>query len=224
MLIGIYHIETCFSSINFTSMNEPLDPKEINADPKTDFSEIRLEKELSGKDEKESFGIHIYKEYFKFSAAHFLILPDGICERLHGHNYRVEAKIEGHLDKSAMVYDFLDVKPIIRRICDELDHCIILPGKNPAVEIYAGKDDKTEQESIFVLYKERNKEKKYMFPASEVIILPIDNTSVEMFAYYICHRIVSELGQVLNTSHIRKLKVIVHEALGQSGYYTKTIN
>ena len=33
----------------------------------------------------ESWSIELEKEYFKFSAAHFLIFPDGSAERLHGH-------------------------------------------------------------------------------------------------------------------------------------------
>src|SRR5690242_4697931 len=45
----------------------------------------------------ESWSIDIYKEYFKFSAAHFLIFPDGSAERLHGHNYRVYVEIAAEL-------------------------------------------------------------------------------------------------------------------------------
>ena len=38
--------------------------------------------------------IEVDKEYLKFSAAHFLIFPDGSAERLHGHNYRVYVEVE----------------------------------------------------------------------------------------------------------------------------------
>jgi len=37
----------------------------------------------------ERWSIEVEKEYLKFSAAHFLIFPDGSAERLHGDNYRV---------------------------------------------------------------------------------------------------------------------------------------
>ena len=48
----------------------------------------------------ESWAIFLEKEYFKFSAAHFLIFPDGTAERLHGPNYRVMVEIEGELVRS----------------------------------------------------------------------------------------------------------------------------
>lgn len=168
----------------------------------------------------EQFGLHISKENFKFAAAHFLTFPDGSSENLHGHNYQVEAKIEGSTDKAGMIYDFHDIKPIIKRICQELDHSILLPGENSLIQIETDSGGKTGQESIFVSYMD----KKYMFPAAEVVILPIDNTSVERFAYYICHRFHSELLKVFNTFHIRTLKIIVHESLGQSGSYKKNFN
>jgi hypothetical protein len=41
--------------------------------------------------QRESWSIQIDKDYLKFSAAHFLIFPDGTAERLHGHNYKVYA-------------------------------------------------------------------------------------------------------------------------------------
>ena len=45
----------------------------------------------------ERWSIDIQKEAFKFSAAHFLIFPDGSAERLHGHNYRVYVEIDAAL-------------------------------------------------------------------------------------------------------------------------------
>ena len=46
---------------------------------------------------QESWSISIDKDYLKFSAAHFLIFPDGTAERLHGHNYRVFVEIDAAL-------------------------------------------------------------------------------------------------------------------------------
>jgi hypothetical protein len=46
----------------------------------------------------EHWSIELEKESFKFSAAHFLIFPDGSAERLHGHNYRVFVEIDAALD------------------------------------------------------------------------------------------------------------------------------
>src|SRR5678809_1048521 len=54
----------------------------------------------------ERWSIELAKEYFKFSAAHFLIFPDGSSERLHGHNYRVRVEIEASLTRHGLVLDF----------------------------------------------------------------------------------------------------------------------
>jgi 6-pyruvoyltetrahydropterin/6-carboxytetrahydropterin synthase len=61
----------------------------------------------------ERWAIHMHKEYFKFSCAHFLIFPDGSKERLHGHNYHVDTEIEGQLTDTGLVIDFILVKPVI---------------------------------------------------------------------------------------------------------------
>ena len=68
----------------------------------------------------ERWGIDIAKEYFKFSAAHFLIFPDGSAERLHGHNYRVTVSIEAQLTRFGLVIDFQHIKPVIKALVDEL--------------------------------------------------------------------------------------------------------
>ena len=68
----------------------------------------------------ERWSIEIQKEYFKFSAAHFLIFPDGTAERLHGHNYRVFVEIDASLSRHGLVIDFKRVKPLVRELVDEL--------------------------------------------------------------------------------------------------------
>ena len=71
---------------------------------------------------EERFGIRLYKEYFNFGSAHFLIFADGSREELHGHNYRATLEIDAELDEAWLVADFLVVKPIFRGVCDSLDH------------------------------------------------------------------------------------------------------
>ena len=78
----------------------------------------------------ESWGIEIAKEYLKFSAAHFLIFPDGSAERLHGHNYRVFVEVEGRLSRHGLVIDFKTIKPIVRELVNRLDEHWIVPGEH----------------------------------------------------------------------------------------------
>jgi 6-pyruvoyltetrahydropterin/6-carboxytetrahydropterin synthase len=58
-----------------------------------------------------------------FASAHALRNYKGRCENTHGHNWRVEVVIEGErLDDTGMLVDFIDVKNLMARIIDPIDH------------------------------------------------------------------------------------------------------
>ena len=58
-----------------------------------------------------------------FSAAHRLRGYQGDCERLHGHNYRVEVAVESpQLDSAGIIMDFRDLKQILKKVLADLDH------------------------------------------------------------------------------------------------------
>lgn len=58
-----------------------------------------------------------------FSAAHQLREFKGDCERLHGHNWRIEVFIKGeHLAKTGVLIDFKVLKDQVHDILDGLDH------------------------------------------------------------------------------------------------------
>jgi 6-pyruvoyltetrahydropterin/6-carboxytetrahydropterin synthase len=60
---------------------------------------------------------------FEFDAAHNLIHYHGKCERLHGHTYKLVVKIEGEPDKEGMVYDFVELKRVVKeKVVDKFDH------------------------------------------------------------------------------------------------------
>ena len=59
----------------------------------------------------------------EFSSAHVLHGHPGDCKRMHGHNWIVEAKVEGNnINKIGMVIDFKDIKNILSDIISKLDH------------------------------------------------------------------------------------------------------
>ncbi|WDC83698.1 6-carboxytetrahydropterin synthase QueD [Caloramator sp. mosi_1] len=60
---------------------------------------------------------------FEFDAAHNLIHYHGKCERLHGHTYKLVVKLEGEPDSEGMVFDFVELKRIVKeRVIDKFDH------------------------------------------------------------------------------------------------------
>ncbi len=59
----------------------------------------------------------------EFEAAHFIDGYAGKCQRLHGHNWTVEARVCGReLDRLGMLIDFKLLKTELNRVLDELDH------------------------------------------------------------------------------------------------------
>ena len=65
-----------------------------------------------------------------FDSAHFLADYEGKCANLHGHRWRIVAKVSGARlqefgDKEGMVLDFSDLKRELRGLADGMDHCLI---------------------------------------------------------------------------------------------------
>ena len=59
----------------------------------------------------------------KFEAAHRLSFYDGKCNRLHGHNWKVDLEIYGDMPKiSHLLFDFTHLK----KIADKFDHKILV--------------------------------------------------------------------------------------------------
>jgi 6-pyruvoyltetrahydropterin/6-carboxytetrahydropterin synthase len=160
---------------------------------------------------RESWSIWMHKEYFKFSCGHFLIFPDGSKERLHGHNYQVDVEIAGDLTDKGLVIDFKLAKPIVRAICDELDEHVILPGQHPELRIEAPVDG-------HVAFRYR--ECRYLVPAEELIVLPLNNSSVENLAAWIGREMARRFVAQFGPTQIRRLRVCVSETSGQHGVYT----
>lgn len=148
--------------------------------------------------------------YLNFSAAHF-ITYGGKCERLHGHNYGVLVEIEGELGEDRLVFDFTVLKHITREICRTLNHRFLLPLHNPHLELTPS------TESWELTFEGR----RYVFPRVDVVELPIDNSTAERLAEYICGQLLQELA-AYNTANLRTITVGVSEASTQMAYYSTT--
>ena len=158
----------------------------------------------------ESWSISVQKDYLKFSAAHFLIFPDGTAERLHGHNYKVFVEVSSALDDHGLVLNFKDIKPLVRKLVDDLDEHLLIPGEHP--ELVAERSG----ESMEIRYRDRF----YSIPAEEVIVLPINNTSAENLAGYLGRRLHQRLGEDFVDVPLVRLVVGVEETPGQRGSVT----
>lgn len=158
------------------------------------------------------FKVSVDKDYLVFAAGHF-ITYDGVCETLHGHNYRARVEIEGELDENQLVVDFGVVKTIMRRLVDELDHKMLLPLENPRIVLHEQDDE------VHVSYGKR----RYVFPSHDVVLLPVANTTAELLARHLAQRLKDELG-VTESTNLSSLVVEVEESFGQSAWYTERLD
>jgi len=158
---------------------------------------------------RQRFGVSVYKEAFNFCSAHFLIFADGSREELHGHNYRVSVEVDGPITDGDIVIDFVVLKPLVKAVCDSLDHKTLLPSQNQYIRVEE-KDD---------MVWAHCDDGRFAFPARDVLILPIPNTSTERLAELICARLRGALVDRLPNAVIERIRVSVEETSGQCGYY-----
>lgn len=134
-----------------------------------------------------------------FSAAHFSVV-DGRSERLHGHNYTVTLRAHGHVRGDGSVVDFAVLKRLLRAACAELDERMLVPADAEHLQI------SSEGSDVVV----RHMSLRYVFPAGDVRLLPIVNTTCECLADHLLDVIRAGLGDLPVRLDIR-----VEESPGQ---------
>jgi 6-pyruvoyltetrahydropterin/6-carboxytetrahydropterin synthase len=155
------------------------------------------------------FSIEVAKDYFNFASAHFLIFPDGQREPLHGHNYQVSVILQGEIDHAGVVLDFITFKPLVKQVCDALDHRTLIQTESPVIKVTRRAGE------IEVRYKTQ----RLLLPRRDVILLPLVNTSTELLAEHVAGQIRREVRRTFPHSRIRSIEVAVEEARGQRGTF-----
>ena len=153
--------------------------------------------------------LHLFKQNFKFSSAHFLIFDEKSAEKLHGHNYQVRVEIPvpseyqaTELKKKGYFVDFGVLKKWIKTRLDMWNESVLLPAQHPDMEI-AKKGSTLE-----VHFRDRF----YAFPVNEVHLLPITNTSVENLSRILAFEFLDEFKKF----GVTKIRVLVEEIRGQA--------
>ena len=153
----------------------------------------------------ERFQVRVTKDHLVFCSGHFISYEGDKCERLHGHNYRTAIEIEGALDSNYYVFDFIALKRLSRALTDELDHRMMLPTRNALIRV------EPTPRGIQVRYRDR----EWLFPADDCVLLPIENTTAELLARYLGQRLLDDLRR-LHQFEPAVLRVEVEESFGQS--------
>jgi 6-pyruvoyltetrahydropterin/6-carboxytetrahydropterin synthase len=160
------------------------------------------------------FRVSVTKDYLVFASAHFITFAGHRCEGLHGHNYRVRVTIEGALNEEAwFVFDFVELKRIMKRLCDEIDHLVLLPLQSDRVKVFE------EGEAVRV---DVDGTPRYLFPRRDCALLPIPNTTVEMLAQLLTTRLRGELDAG-GARGLEAIEMEVEENFGQTAVYRETL-
>jgi 6-pyruvoyltetrahydropterin/6-carboxytetrahydropterin synthase len=150
------------------------------------------------------YRVRVTKDHLVFSAAHFITFNGNICERLHGHNWRVAAEVAGPLDENAYVFDFIALRDALQDIVNRLDHRMLLPTLHRTIAV-SEHDDEVEA---------RFETRRWVFPREDCILLPIENTTAERIAGWIGAELKSQV-----TGHgggrLTLLQIEVEENFGQ---------
>ena len=157
------------------------------------------------------YSLRLGKEDFKFSAAHFTMFSEDEAEALHGHNYRVRVELGGPgVDELEFLVPVAAAKRDIRAQCAELDEKVLLPAECPHLELVHG-------ETVTATFGSR----RYEFPSSEVVLLPVANVTVEALARLLWQRLADRWGSL--RARVETLEVIVAETRGQGAGYRRNL-
>ena len=156
------------------------------------------------------FRVSVNKDYLVFASAHFITFAGHRCEGLHGHNYRARITVEGALDTGNwFVFDFVELKRIMRALCDEIDHLVLLPLQSDRVAV-------TEEGDRVLVSVDGAP--RYVFPRRDCALLPVPNTTVEMIAKMLAERALAQLRDARATG-LTAIELEVEENFGQAAVY-----
>ncbi len=132
-------------------------------------------------------------------------------ESLHGHNYAVSIDVEGDLTADSWVWDFGDLQKVALAIISKLDHRFMLQERSKSLKF------ETSGDRVVIT----SGSLRYEFPRSDVVVLPIDNTTAERLAEWITDGVCERFRAESHEFH--QIRVGVEESPGRTGWYTLNV-
>jgi 6-pyruvoyltetrahydropterin/6-carboxytetrahydropterin synthase len=103
----------------------------------------------------------------------------------------------------------VEIKHLMKRLCDEIDHKVLLPLDNPKLQVVECGDD------VKVAHQGTP---RYVFPRRDCALLPIANTTVELLAELLAGRFRAALDAA-GARGLTAIEMEVEENFGQSAVY-----
>ena len=149
--------------------------------------------------------LDFYPEAFVFNIAHFTIFSPTHRERWHGHSYSVAASVTSRINEPGITFDYQLFKNKLSSICAKLNYYFILPERSPYLQI-TGRDDG---------YRVVFDGDEMVFLKKDVILLPIENTTLEDFSQWFIEQLSSD-GAFIQKYGIAAMTVKVFNSRTQS--------
>lgn len=150
--------------------------------------------------------ISLASSLMKFAAGHFTIFSENFRETIHGHNFKVECLIETSISHNDMAFDYGIFKKEFVMLCASLDEKLLLPGKSLYLSI--------KQNELQVHCYYGNEE--MLFPKRDVVILPIENITIEAMARWFLEHIKTKTN-LLQEFFIVSIEISVLSSPSQRG-------
>lgn len=150
--------------------------------------------------------IEISKEYLKFSAAHFTVFSATERERLHGHNFKVAAKVTAPVGPNGMCFSYRILKDKLEALCASLDEYLLLSADSPHLSI-------SEEDGDYVVWFNGE---TMRFLIEDTLLLPVRNATVEEYSRYLLERLLEDC-ELIDGYDIREVGIKVSSGPGQWG-------
>lgn len=151
----------------------------------------------------------IHRGSLRFAAGHFTIFSKTDREKMHGHNYYVEAEITAAVDEAGITFDYRIIKAKLFEICAQLNTYFLLPLHSPYLAI---SESEAYVEAIF-------NGKKLFFLKEDVKLLPIRNVTLEELSDWFVQEMLSDQS-FIQSHKISKIRIHVYNGLEQSSCAT----
>ena len=156
--------------------------------------------------------LKFYSDRFSFAAGHFTVFSATKRERMHGHTYRVKAKLTVPIRELGMAEDYALFDDHLAALCKRLNTFYLLPRDCPHLPI-------TE---VGEYYETEFNGKKLTFLKEDCIVLPVINITIEELSRWFVQEIMSD-QELVNAYDVRELKISVYNgfAHGASAEYIR---
>lgn len=126
--------------------------------------------------------LEFYGNRLRFCAGHFTIFSAKKREKLHGHNYHVQASLTAVLSEPGIIFDYSLFRNKLANLCQKLHSCFLLPSESPYLHI-------TEDEQYY--YAQFNQQ-KIPFLKEDVLFLPLTNITIEELSRWFLQEVLAD--------------------------------